>query len=52
MNLGAGRPVRQDLVRINESISAGELPNLDEFKKLSRSDKKWNKRLHLMGLTQ
>ena len=34
MNLGAGRPVRQDLVRINESISDGELPKLEEFKNL------------------
>ena len=50
MNLGAGRPVRQDLVRINESISTGELPNLDEFKNLVEVTKNGTKRLHLMGL--
>ena len=50
MNLGAGRPVRQDLVRINESISDGELPNLDEFKNLVEVTKNGTKRLHLMGL--
>ena len=50
MNLGAGRPVRQDLVRINESISEGELPKLEEFKNLVEVTKTGSKRLHLMGL--
>ena len=50
MNLGAGRPVRQDLVRINESISTSELPNLNEFKNLIKNAKENNKRIHLIGL--
>ncbi len=50
MNLGAGRPVRQDLVRINESIKSSELPNLLEFKNLIQKTQDGTKRLHLLGL--
>jgi len=50
MNLGAGRPVRQDLVRINESIKKNELPELPEFKNLVEKTKSGTKRLHLIGL--
>ena len=34
MNLGAGRPVRQDLVRINEAIEKDSLKALGPFKEL------------------
>ena len=50
MNLGAGRAIRQDLVRINESIknhTFGELPKLKELIDVA---KKNNNRIHLMGL--
>lgn len=50
MNLGAGRPVRQDLVRINESIrdqSFSTLPRLVELKSVA---KKNTGRIHLLGL--
>lgn len=50
MNLGAGRPVRQDIVRINESIEKKDLGELPEFKKLIDETKKGSGRLHLMGL--
>ena len=33
MNLGAGKPVRQDLVRINEAIENDTLKDMDELKK-------------------
>ncbi len=50
MNLGAGKPVRQDLVRINESIQEGnfsELPLLKELKDVARRN---GGRIHVMGL--
>lgn len=49
LNLGAGRPVRQDLVRINEAISLDNFKELPRFKDLINSaiDKK---KIHLMGL--
>jgi 2,3-bisphosphoglycerate-independent phosphoglycerate mutase len=50
MNIGAGRPVRQDLVRINESIEKAEIPSLNAFKKLISSARSGTKRIHLMGL--
>ncbi|MBP9674717.1 MAG: 2,3-bisphosphoglycerate-independent phosphoglycerate mutase [Bacteriovoracaceae bacterium] len=50
LNLGAGRPVRQDLVRINESIAEDKLKNLPEFKNLTQKAKSGSKRIHLMGL--
>lgn len=51
MNIGAGRPILQDQVRINESISNGAffsnpvLQNIAQSVKSSQSD-----RLHLVGL--
>lgn len=50
MNLGAGRPVRQDLVRINEAISNGTLASMDELQNLIKTAKKNSNRIHLMGL--
>lgn len=50
MNLGAGRPVRQDLVRINESIKNKEMEKLERFQELINTAKNKSKRIHLMGL--
>jgi 2,3-bisphosphoglycerate-independent phosphoglycerate mutase len=50
MNIGAGRPVRQDLVRINEAIEKKTFTEMEEFKKLIEHTKKTSNRLHLMGL--
>jgi len=50
MNLGAGRPIRQDLVRINETIDRNELSQLDQLQKLISVAKSKTKRIHLMGL--
>src|SRR5690606_30968833 len=50
MNLGAGRPVRQDLVRINEAIEKKNLASMDELKNLISVAKQGKKRIHLMGL--
>ena len=46
MNLGAGRPVRQDLVRINESIQNNSFEKLEKLNELKSS----SKRIHIMGL--
>ena len=50
INLGAGRPVRQDLVRINEAIEKNTLEKMDEFKNIVNKAKESNKRIHLMTL--
>tara|TARA_R110000868_G_scaffold164359_21_gene396967 strand:- start:487 stop:2019 length:1533 start_codon:yes stop_codon:yes gene_type:complete len=50
MNLGAGRPVRQDLVRINEAIEKNTLAQMPELQNLIAKAKSGNKRVHLMGL--
>jgi 2,3-bisphosphoglycerate-independent phosphoglycerate mutase len=50
LNLGAGKPVRQDLVRINEAIEKRTFANLPEWKKLIQKTVQGSKRLHLMGL--
>ncbi len=50
LNLGAGRPVRQDLVRINEAISKNtfkEMPRLKEMIEIARAG---SRRIHLLGL--
>jgi 2,3-bisphosphoglycerate-independent phosphoglycerate mutase len=46
MNLGAGRPVRQDLVRINEAIENNSFKSLEKLNELKQS----SKRIHIMGL--
>lgn len=50
INLGAGRPVRQDLVRINESIEKKTFKDMPKMKELIESAQKGTKRIHLMGL--
>lgn len=50
LNLGAGRPVRQDLVRINECIQKNSMRDLDKMKELIAKAKEGTKRIHLMGL--
>ena len=46
MNMGAGRPVRQDLVRINEAIANGTLKSRPEFRQLTEKAD----RIHLLAL--
>jgi 2,3-bisphosphoglycerate-independent phosphoglycerate mutase len=50
LNLGAGRPVRQDLVRINELIQQGTFGNQEKLKELITFARSHTKRIHLMGL--
>ena len=50
LNLGAGRPVRQDLVRINEAIANNTLRDMPRLKELIEKAKAGTKRIHLMGL--
>jgi len=50
MNMGAGRPVRQDLVIINEAIEQNSLKDREMFIELIQKTKASNNRLHLMGL--
>ena len=45
MNIGAGRPVRQDLVRINEAIGENLLKDRPKFKELLNH----SSTIHLMG---
>ena len=50
MNLGAGRAVRQDLVRINEAITEDTLKDMPELKNIIAYAKAHSNRIHLMGL--
>ncbi len=50
MNIGAGRIVYQDLVKINNAIKSGELEKNPEIVKLISYSKENNKPVHLMGL--
>ncbi len=50
MNLGAGRPIRQDLVRINESIEKDSLKNRPQMIQLIQNAKKKGRRVHMIGL--
>lgn len=50
INLGAGRPVRQDLVRINEAIENKTFKDMPKMKELIAKAQAGNKRIHLMGL--
>ena len=50
MNLGAGRSVRQDLVRINESIEKDSLKDLEKLQEMIRVAKSGSKKIHLMTL--
>ena len=50
MNIGSGRSIRQDLVRINEAIAKRTYPTLPELIKFAKDVKKSGGRIHLMGL--
>ena len=50
MNLGAGRAVRQDLVRINEAISTDTLRDMEKMRELILKAKNSSKKIHLMTL--
>ena len=50
LNLGAGRVVPQDLVRISQSIASGEFFRLEPFQALGRHLRETGGTLHLMGL--
>jgi 2,3-bisphosphoglycerate-independent phosphoglycerate mutase len=50
LNLGAGRPVRQDLVRINEATQKNTFKDMPRYKEMIETAKKGNKRIHLLGL--
>ncbi len=50
LNLGAGKPVRQDLVRINEAIEKNTFKDMPKMKELIEKARAGTKRIHLMGL--
>jgi len=50
MNLGAGRIVKQDLVKINDDIKSNELKENPQLIQLFKHVKKYNTTLHLAGL--
>ncbi|EAQ83227.1 conserved hypothetical protein [Chaetomium globosum CBS 148.51] len=50
LNIGAGRVVWQDVVRIDQTVKKGELGNNDVIKKVLDAAKNGNGRLHLCGL--
>lgn len=50
MNLGAGREIRQDLVRINEAVDNKTLKGMDKLQELISRARNGTKRIHLMGL--
>ena len=46
LNLGAGRPVRQDLVRINEAIEKNTFRDMPRLKEMIAFAKAGTKRIH------
>lgn len=52
MTMGAGRIIRQSLVRINESIRDGSFVQNEEFLKAIKHAKEKGTKLHLIGLLQ
>ncbi|QIX00657.1 hypothetical protein AMS68_006174 [Peltaster fructicola] len=50
LNIGAGRVVWQDVVRIDQTIKKGELNKVDNIVKSFKRAKDGNGRLHLLGL--
>ena len=50
INLGSGRSVRQDLVRINEALANNTYATLPELTKFAEAVRKSGGRIHLMGL--
>ncbi|MCH5220737.1 MAG: 2,3-bisphosphoglycerate-independent phosphoglycerate mutase [Muribaculaceae bacterium] len=51
LNIGAGRVVYQDLVKINKAISSGEIVNNPEIKRAFEYCATSGKAMHFMGLT-
>ena len=49
-NMGAGRIVYQDLMKITKSIEDGDFFSIAEFNKAIENCKKYNSKLHIMGL--
>ena len=49
-NIGAGRIVYQDLMKITKSIEDGDFFSIAEFNKAIENCKKYNSKLHIMGL--
>ena len=49
-NIGAGRIVYQELTRITKSIEDGDFFSIPEFNKAIENCKKYNSKLHIMGL--
>ncbi|WP_200975366.1 2,3-bisphosphoglycerate-independent phosphoglycerate mutase [Echinicola sp. 20G] len=50
MNIGAGRVVYQDLVKINKAVEEGELKDNPILKKAFATAKENNKKVHFIGL--
>ena len=50
LNIGAGRVVKQDLVRISDSLKDGSFEKIPEFIELVNYVKEHDKSLHLTGL--
>ncbi len=50
LNIGAGRVVYQDLVKINRAIASGELARNEELLKAFQYAKDKNKKVHFLGL--
>lgn len=50
LNIGAGRVVWQDVVRIDQAVKTGDFAKNDTIKKTIEAAKNGNGRLHLCGL--
>jgi 2,3-bisphosphoglycerate-independent phosphoglycerate mutase len=50
LNIGAGRVVWQDVVRIDQSLERGEFEKVDKIARACKQAKEGNGRLHLLGL--
>lgn len=50
INLGSGRAVTQDLVRINRALDEGSFASMPRLQELIQTAKAGSKRIHLMGL--
>ncbi len=50
LNIGAGRVVKQNLVKITDSLNSEKFENIPTFQNLLQYLKKNNKPIHLMGL--
>ena len=50
MNIGSGRIVYQDLVKINKDVKSGEIENNEAFIEAFKYAKENNKSVHFLGL--